>query len=150
MSDISASDYAATSSGYFSGILKWDAFDDLWARLRAQPEGWYVYSPGTGEAPPTEVLEPDALLAWLDEAETLLRTEGDPRSCGTVYVDDRNNPSFVKIFHPQKMGTSCSVPGAGHAKIWPWWTLTQLPPVRMVEPEAEKSRSVFDRLMGRP
>ncbi|KAA0445986.1 MAG: hypothetical protein FXV80_00800 [Candidatus Thioglobus sp.] len=30
------------------------------------------------------------------------------RYCGIVYVDDFESPSFVKIFHPNNLGKSCS------------------------------------------
>ncbi len=149
MGEMTEDDYISASCGFFSGILKWQAFEALWTHLKTHPDEWYVYTPGTGDAAPTEPMTSDEFLSFLSEAESLLRDKGDPRSCGTVYVDDREGPKFVKIFHPQKMGTSCSVPGAEHAKIWPWWTISKAAPVRVFNSEAARELSIFDRIMGR-
>jgi hypothetical protein len=34
--------FTVRMNGEFHGILRWTQLDDLWGRVRAEPEGWYV------------------------------------------------------------------------------------------------------------
>jgi hypothetical protein len=58
--------------------------------------------------------------------DALLRREHTEDYCGVVYVDNKTQPSFIKIFDPNNLGTSCSI---GLAAPLPAWTLSKIPPI---------------------
>lgn len=119
-----ADPYLQAFSGGFSGILRWSDLDALWAQLRLQPEGWYLYA--VGEAPPTLPLTGAQCLAFIEHINLLLREEHEADYCGIVYVDDRSQPGFIKIYDPNNLGVSC---GISTARILPGWILSHLPPI---------------------
>jgi len=59
-----------------------------------------------------------------------LTDEHRMRYCGIVYVDDVENPSFVKIFNPNNLGKSCG--GSDYPTI-AQWLLSKLKPVDIIE-----------------
>ncbi len=130
--------YLQAFNGSFSGILRWPDLNGLWARLRQQPEGWHLYA--VGEVPPTAPLSRSELLAFIDHIDALLRAEHEADYCGIVYVDDRDQPRFVKIYDPDNLGVSC---GISTARILPGWILSQLRPVDLpnaLAPPAQRRR----------
>ncbi len=149
---MSEEDYLALFSGRLYGILQWDRFDSIWRYLMDQPEGWYVRDFKKAELPGSP-LPADEFRAWLAETENFLRRRHREDYCGFLYVDDQDAPSFLKIFDPRKMGTSCGCSGG----IEPRWTVSRMPPVREGgDPEegeapAEQGGSVslLGRLFGR-
>lgn len=114
--------------GRFLGILRWSQLDELWEQVRASPEGWYIYL--VGETLPTTPVSSIVLNQFLQEIDTLLRTEHDHDYCGIVYVDDREHPTLIKIFDPHHLGVSC---GIGHAVILPRWLLSRIPPETLTD-----------------
>ena len=107
------------------GILHWSQLDALWARLGdAADDGWYVYA--VGEAVPEAPASAAEFRRFLEEIDGLLRQEHDEDYCGVVYVDDRENPGFVKIFDPNHLGSSC---GSSGLRVLPGWVLSRVPPV---------------------
>ncbi|RMG30976.1 MAG: hypothetical protein D6721_02515 [Gammaproteobacteria bacterium] len=110
--------------GSFSGVLRWPQLDALWDRIRARPEGWYIYA--VGEAPPTAPADPDKLEAFIREVDALLRREHEEDYCGIVYTDSFETPAFVKIFDPNNLGVSC---GFSDNPPLPGWILSRIPPV---------------------
>jgi len=121
-------DFMTAFTGKFFGILRWHQLDDLWTKLKADNTAWYVYPVG-GEVP-TEITQGDDLNTFIDEIDVLLRREHDEDYCGIVYANDTETPSFVKIFDPNNIGTSCSIATKGPL---PGWILSKIPPVNLAE-----------------
>ncbi len=111
--------------GRFSGILRWPQFDELWQRLEQLANGqWYLYA--VGEAPPDQPASATEVKHFLQEIQELIRKEHDEDYCGIVYVDDKQNPGFVKIFDPNNLGVSC---GSSKHPPLPGWIISKLKPV---------------------
>lgn len=124
MTGSSLEEYLAAFRGRFSGILRWPELDALWDRLRAVNDGaWYVYA--VGEEPPHEPAAAEQLERFIVEIDDLLRREHGEDYCGIVYVDDRDEPRFIKIFDPHNLGVVC---GFSEQPPLPGWVLSRLPP----------------------
>ena len=132
--------------GKFYGVLKWKQLDELWSAVKNdQSEGWYLYA--IGEEPPTELIKGEALEAVVDELDVLLRREHDEDYCGIVYTDDLNTPSFIKVFDPNNVGTSCSI---AKTPPLPGWTISKLPPSDLLAPmkQTAKRKRWWDKLFN--
>lgn len=114
--------------GTFYGMLKWADLDALWARVRANPEGWYVSL--VGVEPAQQAMTTAALDTFVGEVDSLLRREHEYDYCGIVYVDDPEQPAFIKIFDPHNLGSSC---GSSGVRIPPRWVLSRIPPALIVD-----------------
>ena len=94
--------FAETLNGSLYGVLQWAQWETLCGHSR---QSWYFYAVGCGV--------PDAPLAGteldkaLTEMDTLLRSEHEETYLGIVYVDDLANPTLVKIYDPNHLGSSC-------------------------------------------
>ncbi len=119
-----AASYAALFDGHLKGLLQWRQFDDLWALLRGQPEGWYVRDFPSKKVP-SKPMPADEFLTFLDEAEAFLRQRHREDYCGFIYVDDVENPNFIKVFDPRKMGSACGCGGP----VSPRWTISRQTPL---------------------
>lgn len=130
--------------GKFYGILKWNQLDDLWLKVKKDKNnGWYLYA--IGDEPPTELTKNNELEAVIDEIDVLLRREHNEDYCGIVYADNLETPSFIKVFDPNNVGTSCSI--ATTAPL-PGWVVSKLPPSDLSAPmkQTAKRRRWWDRL----
>ena len=126
---ISGNTFHAVLTGPFSGIVSWAQLTELWATVRACPEGWYIYA--IGEPVPTGAADPAVLIRFTEEVDTLLRREHREDYCGIVYADNKAQPSFIKIFDPHNLGSSC---GSSGVKTLPGWLLTRMPPETLADP----------------
>ena len=119
-----------TFTGKFFGVLRWPQLDDLWVKVKEQTldDGWYLYA--VGEEPPTETTKGDKVEAFINELDALLRREHNEDYCGIVYANDLENPSFIKIFDPNNIGTSCSIASTGPL---PSWVISKIPPINLAE-----------------
>ncbi|MHB8252377.1 MAG: hypothetical protein ACYDEV_01435 [Acidiferrobacter sp.] len=115
--------FQARLTGAFSGIVTWAQLTTLWTVVQEHPEGWYIYA--IGEAVPTSPAEPEALLKFTHEIDVLLHREHREEYCGIVYADNKAEPTFIKIFDPHNLGSSC---GSSGMKTLPGWLLTRMPP----------------------
>jgi hypothetical protein len=110
--------------GRFRGVLRWPQLDVLWEVLdKDAASGWYIYA--VGEQPPSSPANGAEFKTFLREIDALLRREHKESHCGIVYVDDFNQPAFVKIFDPNNLGVSC---GFSDNPPLPGWILSKLPP----------------------
>ena len=121
-------DFSSRMNGRFHGMLHWHQLDALWQQVRAAPEGWYVSL--IGEEPAQEPVTPDALGKFVDEVDALLHREHEYDYCGIVYADEPENPTFIKIYDPHNLGSSC---GSGGVRILPRWVLSRMQPTLVVE-----------------
>ncbi len=138
-------DYMTAFRGSFTSALRWHHLDDLWERLRRNPEGWYVYA--VGESPPTETAPPETFLDFLAEIDQLLRAEHDEDYCGIVYADDLQSPAMVKIYDPNNLGVVC---GYSENPPLPGWVLSRIPPVDLEaeRPPPNNRRRWWQKLFG--
>ena len=117
--------YVQTYRGAFSGILRWHQLDELWDSLRQQTtKQWYIYA--VGETPPTETSSAEQLDTFLTAIDKLLRTEHEEDYCGIVYVDNRQSPTFIKIYDPNNLGVVC---GFSNNPPLPGWILSLQKPI---------------------
>lgn len=132
-------------NGSFRGMLQWTDLDALWARVRANPEGWYVSL--VGVEPVQQAMTPAALDTFITEVDSLLRREHDYSYCGIVYADDPEHPSFIKIYDPHNLGSSC---GSSGVRIPPRWVLSRVPPALIVDeaPLPNSRRRWWQKLFG--
>lgn len=117
-------DFHRAFRGHFSSLLQWADLDAFWDVLRARAaDGWYIYA--VGLAVPERPASAQELTKFIGGVDTLLRTDHHEDYCGIVYVDNRTNPSFIKIFDPNHLGVSC---GFSTNPPLPGWILSRLPP----------------------
>lgn len=132
--------------GGFSGILRWPQLDELWQALRSDDTaGWYIYA--VGEAPPQAPASPSKLDEFIARIDQLLREEHDEDFCGIVYADNRQQPSFIKIYDPNNLGVVC---GFSDGAPLPGWILSKLKPRDLpnaMPPTANRKRR-WSRLFG--
>lgn len=131
--------------GGFTSALRWPQLDALWQRVRAAPDGWYVYA--VGEIPPEKPAEADKLLEFIDRIDELLRREHDEDYCGIVYADEPAEPRMIKIYDPNNLGVVC---GSSSNPPLPGWVLSRLRPVDLPAARVQPGgrRRWWQRLFG--
>ena len=139
--------FSEAFKGKFYGVLKWKQLDKLWEIVKNDKDnGWYVYA--IGENPPTKMIKNEVLDRVINELDVLLRREHNEDYCGIVYTDDLNNPSFIKVFDPNNVGTSCSI---SKTPPLPGWVISKLPPSDLLAPmkQTAKRKRWWDKLLNR-
>ncbi len=96
--------FNARLKGTFFGILQWQQLDEFWARVKCGQ--WFFYQ--VGEALPVQALSGDELALRVDALNTLLRNDHDCKVCGIVYADHVAEPTLIKVYDPNTLGSSCS------------------------------------------
>ena len=132
--------------GAFSGILRWPQLDELWETLRLQTDKqWYIYA--VGDTPPVQVSNTAQLETFLTAIDKLLRSEHKEDYCGIVYVDNRQSPSFIKIYDPNNLGVVC---GFSENPPLPGWILSLQQPIDLPAalPPAGNRRRWWQKLFG--
>lgn len=119
--------YLTAFKGNFTSTMRWTDLDDFWQVLKTRADDdWYIYA--VGEEPPEATVEKEHLLTFIDKIDELLHKEHDETYCGIVYVDDKTEPEFVKIFDPNNLGVSC---GFSDNPPLPGWVLSRVQPVEL-------------------
>ena len=127
MNNLATEPYLSVFRGRLDGIRKWEDLDSFWESLRSKDEqSWYIYA--IGEAVPNSPVTKEQFHLFINEIDTLLRKEHEEEYCGIVYVDDKTDPTFVKIYDPNNLGVVC---GFSNNPPLPGWTISQLPPVEL-------------------
>jgi len=144
-----AASFEALYHGYLKGLLQWQQFDTLWAHLRANADGWFVRD-FSGTDIPEAPMRAEEFRTFLDEAEAFLRRRHRENYCGFIYLDDLENPTFIKVFDPRKMGTSCS---CSTEPVPPRWTISRQKPELVADrapaaPETPRGTGLLARLFG--
>ncbi len=117
-------DFRTTFKGKFYGVLRWHQLDEVWKKVNSDAKsGWYCYK--VGKTPPTEMKHNKELNLFIKGLNTALHDKHEEDYCGVVYVDDLETPSFIKVFDPKNMGTSCSI---GKISPLPEWIISKIPP----------------------
>jgi hypothetical protein len=117
-----ATEFDQLFDGTLYSLLSWKQLADFWERLDADA-GWYLYA--LGEARPEQPADAEHVLAFTREIDALLRREHHEDYCGIVYADDLDNPSLIKIYDPNHLGTSC---GSSKHRILPGWIMSKMQP----------------------
>ncbi len=121
-----ADDFLRLFHGDHLGVLKWEQLDDLWLRLRACADGqWYLIT--HKETLPEEPASAEQVDAFLNHLDSIIRKHQDPVYCGFVFVNDREDPSLIKIFNPKLLG--CGGGPAGSGPSMPTWMISRVRPV---------------------
>lgn len=115
--------FQARYKGRFIAIRHWHDLDEFWKVLKSQGEGWFAYAPG--EKVPQETLHSNELARFVDELDALLRKEHQEEYCNIVYVDDKQNPDFIKVYDPNNLGSACS---GSLAPPLPGWVFSRVQP----------------------
>lgn len=111
--------FTETLNGSLYGVLKWEQWDILCDQLRNSGQPWYFYAIGCGV--PEMPLVGEDLDKAISELVTLLRREHVEAYLGIVYVDDLANPSLMKVYDPNNLGSSC---GSCGYPITPGWVFS--------------------------
>lgn len=126
--------YQAALKGQLYGIMQWAQLTAFWDKVDVDA-GWYLYA--VGETPPTAPASGREVKNFLAEIDALLRKEHDEDYCGIVYADHLEQPSFIKIYDPNHLGTSC---GSSKTPPAPGWTLSLAPPSEIATVIVPQSR----------
>jgi hypothetical protein len=131
MEQFQAEAFNARLKGKFYGMLQWTDLDALWSRVKTGQ--WYFYQ--IGETMPDTPLGGDALAIRIDALDKLLRLDHDYHLCGIVYADEVEQPTLIKVYDPNSLGSSCS-----KSATPPRWILSIAPP-SLVENHAPTSEN---------
>lgn len=107
----------------FQGVLRWPQLDELWQVISKSEVSWYIYA--VGETPPVSSAKPEHLSTFITEIDSLLRRDHDEDYCGIVYTNSFENPTLIKIFDPNNLGSSC---GSSGKITLPGWILSTVQP----------------------
>ena len=145
MSVAAADQFERLNSGRLWSLLSWEQLGQFWQRLnQSAADGWYLYA--VGEPPPVATASSNAVAEFVSRIDELLRREHHETYCGIVYADDIERPSFVKIYDPNHLGSSC---GSGKQALLPGWIMSRVPPIDLkparLAPEGRRRwwRSLF-------
>lgn len=116
-------DFMGLYTGRLYSVLSWQDLDAFWQRLNPAA-GWYLYA--VGEPPPAVPESAAKTAEFVRHIDELLRREHHEQYCGIVYVDDIERPSFIKIYDPNNLGSSC---GTAKTPPLPGWIMSRVPPV---------------------
>ena len=121
--------YIAAFRGNFISTMRWPDLDVFWEVLKKHADdSWYIYA--VGEVPPETTSNKAHLLNFIDRIDELLHKEHEEDYCGIVYVDNKEEPEFIKIFDPNNLGVSC---GFSENPPLPGWILSRIQPVELEE-----------------
>jgi hypothetical protein len=117
-----ATDFHARLNGRFYSLLQWADLDAFWGRVKSGE--WYFYQ--VGETLPEQTLGGEALALRVDALNKLLRDDHDCSVCGIVYADHLEQPTLIKVYDPNTLGSSCS-----STSTPPRWILSTAPPAHI-------------------
>lgn len=109
--------------GSFTSCMRWDDLTVLWDTLKQYANlNWYIYA--IGEPVPGSPASKKELMLFITEMDKLLHTEHQEDYCGIVYTDNKDAPTFIKIYDPNNLGVSC---GFSNNPPLPGWVLSVIP-----------------------
>lgn len=108
--------------GLLYSLLSWQQLTNFWAKMDPAA-GWYLYA--VGEEVPVQPATPEQVNKFIAEIDALLRRDHHENYCGIVYADNLEQPSFVKIYDPNHLGSSC---GSSKNPPLPGWVMSQVIP----------------------
>lgn len=112
-------------NGMLYSLMSWQQLTDFWKKID-HGKGWYLYA--IGETLPQSPSEAAQVDKFIKEIDILLHRDHHENYCGIVYADNLEQPSFVKIYDPNHLGSSC---GSSKNSPLPGWVMSQLPPTEL-------------------
>lgn len=137
--------YSELFHGTLWSLMQWEQWDALRASLVDSGQPWYVYAVGHGL--PDAPVQGVALTATLDAINELLRHEHRERYLGIVYLDDLRDPTLIKVYDPNHLGSVC---GSRGDPAPPGWIISRLLPEEIVSntPLPQSRKRWWDALLG--
>lgn len=119
-------EFQALYTGRLWSVLGWDQLTALWQRIDPAA-GWYLVALGVDADAKAASSPADAatVTEFIRRIDALLREEHRESYCGIVYADDLGNPSLIKIYDPNNLGSSC---GSSKHPPGPGWVMSRLAP----------------------
>ena len=142
----SNTEFMQAYNGRLVALRQWSDLEAFWKVLLSDAEtSWYVYA--IGEPPPQTPVDHAKLETVVGEIDTLLHRDHDESYCGIVYVDDREKPTFVKIYDPNNLGSVC---GSSGTITLPGWTISKAAPedLKMAFPLPANRRRWWKKLFA--
>jgi len=118
------SEFDRNFNGLLYSVMRWDQLTAFWQKVDAGA-GWYLYA--VGQQVPQEPSSADKVQQFTRELDELLRREHHEDYCAIVYADNLDVPSFIKVYDPNHLGSSC---GSSSVKssVLPGWVMSRTPP----------------------
>lgn len=88
---------------------------------------WYTHAISDVPKQPVRM---DEFLIFITEIDLLLRAEHKEDYCGVVYVDEKQDPSYIKIYVPNILGVIC---GFSDNPPLPGWIMAKIKPLSLDE-----------------
>ncbi len=132
--------------GNFKGVLRWEQLEELWQKVIASADdGWYLYA--VGEQPPQQKQSGEKIPHFLQHLTELLKQEHGEDYCGVVYADDFQQPSIIKVYDPNHLGSSC---GSSGLQIFPGWVISKSKPedLNVMMPPPNNRRRWWKRIFS--
>lgn len=123
--DPAQDEFRRKMTGLLFSLLSWQQLTEFWAKVDRNA-GWYLYA--VGEAVPALPASAEQVEKFILEIDALLRRDHHENYCGIVYADNVDNPTFVKIYDPNHLGSSC---GSGKNTPLPGWIMSQVAPAEL-------------------
>ncbi len=108
--------------GMLYGIMTWDQLTQFWGKVDVTAN-WYLYA--VGSEMPTQPANAEHVNKFIQYLDNLLRQDHQENYCGIVYADNLEKPSFIKIYDPNHLGSSC---GSSKNPPLPGWVMSLIPP----------------------
>lgn len=121
--------------GTLYGVMRWDQLTQFWAKVDSSA-GWYLYA--VGAETPKQPSASEHVKKFMSDLDALLRKEHHEDYCSIVYADNLDNPSFIKIYDPNHLGSAC---GSSKNPTLPGWVMSLVPPSSLhpiVVPQSRK------------
>lgn len=128
-------------------VMGWDQLTALWQRIDPAA-GWYLQAVGVSPAPTIpDAADAVTVSAFIERIDALLRADHHESYCGIVYADDLENPSLIKIFDPNNLGSSC---GSSKNPPGPGWIMSRVQPdeILAARPAPENRKRWWRSLLG--
>lgn len=122
MSTAGDSEFQCKLNGLLFSLMSWEQLTAFWGKVD-RDAGWYLYA--VGEALPATPADAAQVAHFMEHLDALLHREHHEKYCGIVYADDLETPSFVKIYDPAHLGSSC---GSSKNSPLPGWVMSLAPP----------------------
>lgn len=119
-----SSEFDRQYNGLLYSVMRWDQLTAFWASIQADA-GWYLYA--VGQNVPVAPSSVEKVQQFTSEIDALLRREHHEDYCAIVYADKLDQPSFIKIYDPNQLGSSCGS-SATKSKVLPGWIMSQVAP----------------------
>ncbi len=110
--------------GRLPACIRWEHAEAAAEHIAGSEVPWYAASPEDGTAAAVQELDAAGAAALLRERLAEMRRLKQGPYCNLVFMDDREAPSLLKLFHPRRAGDACRV---GGDPIPPWLVISRLP-----------------------